>query len=79
MATIPCAVEELVMTGVGKGTMVIVSVAVPVPPAFVALSVTGKAPDKVGVPEITPVVFIERPAGNPVALKLVGLLVAAIT
>ena len=31
----------------------------------------------VGVPEITPVVvFTVRPAGNPVALKLVGVLFA---
>ena len=46
-----------------------VSVAVPVPPLFVARSVTVEAPAAVGVPEITPVVVLtERPAGNPVAL-----------
>ena len=54
-----------------------VSVAVPVPVLLVALSVTLNDPDTVGVPEITPVlVFTDNPAGNPVALKLVGLLVA---
>ena len=46
-----------------------VSVAVPVPPLLVALSVTLVVPAAVGVPEITPVVVLtERPAGNPVAL-----------
>ena len=61
------------------GFMVSVSVAVPVPPAFVALSVTDEVPVAVGVPEIRPlVVFTVRPAGSPVALKLVGELVAVI-
>ena len=59
--------------------MVKVSVALPVPPALVALIVTVYVPAVVGVPEINPVlVFTLRPAGNPVALKLVGLLVAVI-
>jgi hypothetical protein len=41
--------------------------------------VTVYVPAVVGVPEINPVlVFTLRPAGNPVALKLVGLLVAVI-
>ncbi len=45
-----------------------VSVAVPVPPAFVALIVTVNVPAAVGVPEITPVeVFTANPAGNPLA------------
>ena len=48
--------------------MVSVSVAVPVPPALVALSVTEEVPAAVGVPEIRPVpVFTDSPAGNPVA------------
>ena len=56
-----------------------VSVALPVPPALVALMVTLYVPAVVGVPEINPVlVFTVRPAGSPVALKLVGLLVAVI-
>ena len=56
-----------------------VSVALPVPPELVALMVTLYVPAVVGVPEITPVlVFTDRPAGSPVALKLVGLLVAVI-
>jgi hypothetical protein len=59
--------------------MVKVSVALPVPPALVALIVTLNVPAVVGVPEINPVlVFTLRPAGNPVALKLVGLFVAVI-
>ena len=56
-----------------------VSVALPVPPALVALIVTLYVPAVVGVPEITPVVvFTVNPPGSPVALKLVGLLVAVI-
>ena len=56
-----------------------VRVAVPVPPLLVALRVTVEAPAVVGVPEITPVaVLTERPAGNGLAPKLVGLLVAVI-
>ena len=48
--------------------MVIVKVTVSVPREFVALIVTVKVPDAVGVPEITPVeVFTVNPAGNPVA------------
>ena len=55
------------------------NVAVPVPVALVALNVTLDVPAAVGVPEMTPVaVLTESPAGNPVALKLVGLLVAVI-
>ena len=56
-----------------------VSVALPVPPALVALMATLYVPAVVGVPEINPVlVFTVKPAGSPVALKLVGLLVAVI-
>ena len=56
-----------------------VSVAVPVPPLFVALSVILVVPAAVGVPEITPVVVLtESPVGNPVAPKLVGLFSAVI-
>jgi len=59
--------------------MVKVRVALPVPPALVALMVTLYVPAVVGVPEINPVlVFTVNPAGSPVALKLVGLLVAVI-
>jgi hypothetical protein len=74
----PVAVRELVMTGVA-GLIVKVNVALPVPPALVALMVTLDVPAVVGVPEIRPVVvFTANPAGSPVALKLVGLLVAVI-
>ena len=56
------------MTGAG-GLIVNVKVALPVPPALVALMVTLYVPAVVGVPEITPVlVFTDRPAGSPVAL-----------
>ena len=59
--------------------MVKVSVALPVPPALVALIVTLYVPAVVGVPEINPVLVSTLiPAGNPVALKLVGLFVAVI-
>jgi len=66
------------MTG-AAGLMVKVNVALPVPPALVALMVTLYVPAVVGVPEINPVVvFTVKPDGNPVALKLVGLLLAVI-
>ena len=53
--------------------------ALPVPPALVALIVTEEVPVAVGVPEISPVlVFTESPAGRLLAPKLVGELVAVI-
>jgi hypothetical protein len=56
-----------------------VSDALPVPALLVALSVTVELPALVGVPEIKPEsVFTVRPAGNPVAPKLLGELVAVI-
>jgi hypothetical protein len=65
--TVPLAVVALVIAG-GATATVTVRVAFPVPPAFVALSVTVEVPAVVGVPEIAPVaVFTVRPAGNPVA------------
>ena len=74
----PLAVFALVMTGFAK-LIVSVSVAEPVPPLFVALMTTDEVPDVVGVPEIKPVVLLtDNPAGNPVAPKLVGLLLAVI-
>ena len=58
----------LVITG-GAAAMVTVSVALPVPPLLVALSVTVEVPAAVGVPEINPLtVFTVTPAGNPVAV-----------
>ena len=49
--------------------MVSVRAALPVPPAFVALSVTVEVAAAVGVPEINPVVALtDKPAGKPVAL-----------
>jgi hypothetical protein len=56
------------MTGAG-GLIVKVNVALPVPPALVALIVTVYVPAVVGVPEIKPVlVSTVKPAGSPVAL-----------
>src|SRR3989441_9703192 len=72
------AVAVMVMAGVA-GVIVTASVWVPVPPALVALRVTVEAPAVAGVPEMSPVVALSaRPAGNPVAPKLVGLFVAVI-
>src|SRR5438552_1915982 len=66
--------------GVGPlGLIVSASDWVPVPPALVALRVTVEVPAVVGVPAMSPVVaLIVRPAGSPLAPKLVGLLVAVI-
>ena len=59
--------------------MVNVRVRLPVPPALVAPSVTVETAAEAGVPEIKPVeVLIDKPPGKPVALKLVGELVAVI-
>jgi hypothetical protein len=76
--TCPIAVVALVIAGFDN-VMVSVNVAEPVPPAFVALIVTVVVAAAVGVPVIFPVEELTlRPAGNPVALKLVGVLLAAI-
>ncbi len=62
--TVPLAVDPLDITGMA-GLIVIVKTVVPVPPAFVALSVSMNVPAAVGVPLITPVeVLIVTPAGN---------------
>ena len=59
--------------------MVKVRVALPVPAELVALRVTLNVPEVCGMPDIRPVVaFNVRPAGNPEALKVVGLFDAAI-
>ena len=66
--TVPLAVAALLMTGAG-GTMVSVSVAVPLPPALIAERVIVNVPAAVGVPVICPVAeFKFNPAGKPVAL-----------
>jgi hypothetical protein len=64
--------------GVLGGTIVNVRIAVwLIPTTLVALRVTLVVPVTVGVPVITPVaVFKLRYPGNPMALKLVGLLSA---
>ena len=70
------AVVELVMTGV-RGFTVRVSDWFPVPPRLLAEIVRVMVLGVVGVPEMRPVaVFTVRPAGSPVALKLVGVLFA---
>jgi hypothetical protein len=75
---VPDAVPALVITG-AAGLTVKLKVFVPVPPAFVALKVTLVVAAAVGVPEISPVVVLMvSPAGNPVALKEVGLFEAVI-
>ena len=63
----------------GAVRMEIVSVAFPVPPEFVALTVTVEFPAVVGIPEINPVVALTlKPAGKPDAPNEAGLLLAAI-
>ena len=65
------------MTGGWGRLMVKVRVWFPVPVTLLAEIVRVLVPAVVGVPEITPVaVLTSRPAGSPVALKLVGLLLA---
>ena len=74
----PVAVVALVITG-AVGVTVSVRVAWPVPPCVSGVRLIVDVPGAVGVPEISPVpVFTESPAGNPVAPKLVGELVAVI-
>src|SRR5438045_2509789 len=65
--------------GVPAATIVITSVCVAVPAAFVARITAPKTPVAVGTPLIVPVpVSTRTPGGNPVAAKIVGALVALI-
>ena len=70
----------LVMVGATvAAVMVMTSAWVPVPPPLVAVIFAVKVPVTDGVPLITPVLVLTlSPAGNPVAPKLVGELVAVI-
>jgi hypothetical protein len=79
-ATLPNGTLVALMLSTGAAdAMVSVNVALPVPPAFDALIVTVDVPAAVGVPEINPVpLFTVSPAGNPVAAKPVGVLLAVI-
>ena len=72
--------QVLVEARPGAGGLIVrVSPPVPVPPEFVALKERLNVPELAGVPEISPVVILTAiPTGSPVALKLVGLLVAVI-
>ncbi len=78
-APVQVGLSELI---VGAVPIVITKVAVAVlqvPAPFLAVIVTLVVPVAVGVPEITPVLVLTlRPAGNGLAVKLVGLLVAVI-
>ena len=72
------ALTALVITSAAEVT-VMLKVAVPVPMELVALRATLKVPTLVGVPLMRPVcVFTLKPAGSPLAPKLVGELVALI-
>ena len=78
---LPGTMNEVLETRAGgpKEAMVSVRVALPVPNEFVAPNVTMEVPVAVGVPEMSPVEeFTDRPAGSPVAEKLVGELEAVI-
>ena len=76
---VPLAEAELVMTGMAR-PMVMVRPWLPVPAAFVAVTVTLKVPDWVGVPEMRPVVGLTViPVGKvPVTPKEDGGLLAVI-
>ena len=54
------------MLGVGAFPTVSVTVALPVPPAFVALTVNVNVPGALGVPEIVLPEMVKN-AGNPLA------------
>ena len=71
----PVAVRELLMTGAATAALTVrVKVALPVPPALVALMVTLLVPATDGVPVMAPVpVLMLKPAGKPVAPYEVGL------
>ena len=71
----PLAEFVLVMTGAAPAAFTVrIKVALPVPPALVALMVTLLVPAAVGVPVISPVpVLMLKPAGRPVAPYEVGL------
>ena len=67
MPVVPLAVPALEITGAGR-IIVIVKVWLPEPLTLVAVIVTVKVPEVVGVPLITPVELLTlNPDGNPVA------------
>ena len=71
--------SEKMVTDEDAATIVMETLAEPVPAEFDAEMVTVDVPAALGVPEINPVeVFTLKPAGKPVALKDVGVLLAMI-
>jgi hypothetical protein len=63
-----------VESGDGNPLIARFKVPVPLPHAFVAVSVMVNDPGSVGMPVMFPfVVFIDKPCGRKLALKLVGL------
>ena len=81
----PPAVAQVGLSELMVGLLLIVITSVcwalvlQVPAPLLAVMVTLVVPAVVGVPEITPVLVLTvRPAGNGLAVKLVGLLVAVI-
>jgi hypothetical protein len=71
---------ELVMMGAtATGAIVKVSASEPVPALLLAVSVATVVPALVGVPLMAPLSALNvKPAGRPVAVKRLGLPVAAI-
>ena len=68
LPTPPTAEFGLVITG-GPSVIVIVTGRLPVPVAFVAVTVALNVPTAVGVPDTSPVeVFTVTPVGRPLAL-----------
>ena len=77
MPAVPLAVVALLITGADR-MIVSARLCVAVPAPLVAERVTFVCPAAVGLPEMTPVVLlIDKPAGRPVAPKLVGPFFAA--
>jgi len=63
-----------VESGDGNPEIARFKVPVPLPHAFLAVSVMANDPGSVGMPVMFPlVVFIDKPCGRKLALKLVGL------
>ena len=78
-SAVPVSVNALEITGAGGAARTSERVPETVPPIFVAPMATENVPVAAGVPEISPVdELTANPDGSPVALKLVGALLALI-